>query len=157
MPSRKFHVREKYFAQFFPKVEWNDIILEQSDFQIKLFKKTKTGFLKGRFGLELADFSTFDVDPSTTLGYMLQDWTWVRSGLIGVVLGLRLGPARLGAGLRLEIKVGLVGVYLAPRFSFTVERRSIDRSRQVGRNAVGRLTDRSNLPSRKTFFFAFIL
>ena len=43
-------------------------------------KKTKTGFLKGRFGLELADFSTFDVDPSTTLGYMLQDWTWVRSG-----------------------------------------------------------------------------
>jgi hypothetical protein len=41
-------------------------------------KKTKTGFLKGRFGLELADFSTFDVDPSSTLGYMLQDWTWVR-------------------------------------------------------------------------------
>ena len=44
-------------------------------------KKTKaTDFPKGRFGLELADFSTFDVDPSTTLGYMLQDWTWIRSG-----------------------------------------------------------------------------
>ena len=43
-------------------------------------KKTKTGFLKGRFGLELADFTTFNVNPSTTLGYMIQDWTWVRSG-----------------------------------------------------------------------------
>ena len=44
-------------------------------------KKTKaTTFPKGRFGLELADFSTFDVDPSTTLGYMIQDWTWVRVG-----------------------------------------------------------------------------
>ena len=44
-------------------------------------KKTKaTTFPKGRFGLELADFSTFNVDPSTTLGYMIQDWTWVRVG-----------------------------------------------------------------------------
>jgi hypothetical protein len=43
-------------------------------------KKTKTGFLKGRFGLELADFPTFNADPSSTLGYMIQDWTWVRSG-----------------------------------------------------------------------------
>jgi len=44
-------------------------------------KKTKTTtFPKGRFGLELADFSTFDVDPSTTLGYMIQEWTWLRVG-----------------------------------------------------------------------------
>ena len=44
-------------------------------------KKTKaTTFPKGRFGLELADFATFNVNPSTTLGYMIQDWTWVRSG-----------------------------------------------------------------------------
>jgi len=43
-------------------------------------KKTKTGFLKGRFGLELADFTTFNVNPTATLGYMIQDWTWVRSG-----------------------------------------------------------------------------
>ena len=43
-------------------------------------KKTKAGFLKGRFGLKLADFSTFDVYPTATLGYMIQDWTWIRSG-----------------------------------------------------------------------------
>ena len=44
-------------------------------------KKTKaTTFPKGRFGLELADFATFNVNPSTTLGYMIQDWTWIRSG-----------------------------------------------------------------------------
>jgi len=35
---------------------------------------------KGRFGLKLADFSTFDVYPTATLGYMIQDWTWIRSG-----------------------------------------------------------------------------
>ena len=43
-------------------------------------KKTKTGFLKGRFGLQLADFPTFNVNPTATLGYMIQDWTWIRSG-----------------------------------------------------------------------------
>ena len=35
---------------------------------------------KGRFGLKLADFSTFDVYPKAALGYMIQDWSWVRSG-----------------------------------------------------------------------------
>lgn len=44
-------------------------------------KKTKTtNFPKGRFGLELDDFKTFNVNPSTTLGYMIQDWTWIRDG-----------------------------------------------------------------------------
>ena len=43
-------------------------------------KKTKTPYLKGRFGLQLADFTTFNVNPTATLGYMIQDWTWIRSG-----------------------------------------------------------------------------
>ena len=47
-------------------------------------KKTSTSFPKGRFGLELADFETFDCNPSVVSGeekgYMLQDWTWIRSG-----------------------------------------------------------------------------
>ena len=44
-------------------------------------KKTKaTNFPKGRFGLQLADFETFNVNPTATLGYMIQDWTWLRVG-----------------------------------------------------------------------------
>jgi len=43
-------------------------------------KKTNSTYKKGRFGLQLADFTTFNVDPTATLGYMIQDWTWVRSG-----------------------------------------------------------------------------
>ena len=35
---------------------------------------------EGRFGLQLADFTTFNVNPTATLGYMIQDWTWIRSG-----------------------------------------------------------------------------
>jgi len=35
---------------------------------------------KGRFGLKLSDFSSFNVYPKSTLGYMIQDWTWVRDG-----------------------------------------------------------------------------
>jgi len=35
---------------------------------------------KGRFGLKLSDFSSFNVYPKATLGYMIQDWTWVRDG-----------------------------------------------------------------------------
>lgn len=43
-------------------------------------KKTTSTFPKGRFGLALNDFTTFNVNPSATLGYMIQDWTWVRDG-----------------------------------------------------------------------------
>jgi|13_taG_2_1085334.scaffolds.fasta_scaffold96958_2 hypothetical protein len=35
---------------------------------------------KGRFGLKLSDFSSFNVYPKATLGFMIQDWTWVRDG-----------------------------------------------------------------------------
>lgn len=47
-------------------------------------KKTSTSFSKGRFGLELSDFTTFNATPKNTAGsergYVLQDWTWVRDG-----------------------------------------------------------------------------
>tara|TARA_Y100001936_G_scaffold95299_2_gene93742 strand:- start:16758 stop:17285 length:528 start_codon:yes stop_codon:yes gene_type:complete len=47
-------------------------------------KKTSSSFTKGRFGLELADFTTFNATPKNTSGqergYILQDWTWIRDG-----------------------------------------------------------------------------
>ena len=47
-------------------------------------KKTSTSFTKGRFGIELDDFGTFDCNPNnssgTERGYILQDWTWSRDG-----------------------------------------------------------------------------
>ena len=35
---------------------------------------------KGRFGLKLSDFTSFNVYPKSTLGYIIQDWTWIRDG-----------------------------------------------------------------------------
>tara|TARA_B110000014_G_C19952825_1_gene493050 strand:+ start:248 stop:769 length:522 start_codon:yes stop_codon:yes gene_type:complete len=43
-------------------------------------KKTTSSYPKGRFGMALNDFTTFNANPSATLGYMIQDWTWVRDG-----------------------------------------------------------------------------
>ena len=43
-------------------------------------KKTTSSYPKGRFCMALNDFTTFNVNPSSTLGYMIQDWTWVRDG-----------------------------------------------------------------------------
>jgi len=47
-------------------------------------KKTSTSFKKGRFGLELSDFTSFNVNPNNTagqeIGYIIQDWTWIRDG-----------------------------------------------------------------------------
>lgn len=65
-------------------------------------KKTSASFPKGRFGLQLADFGTFNVDPTTTLGYMIQDWTWIRSGEIK-------GKTDFIATLRLNGDIGADG------------------------------------------------
>jgi hypothetical protein len=47
-------------------------------------KKTSASFKKGRFGLELYDFPSFNVNPKNTSGqergYIIQDWTWIRDG-----------------------------------------------------------------------------
>ena len=65
-------------------------------------KKTTTAFPKGRFGLELYDFPAFNVNPSSTLGYMIQDWTWVRDGDIqgktSFIATLRLNGTILTGG-----------------------------------------------------------
>ena len=39
-----------------------------------------TGFTKGRFGLRMDDFPMFDVVPTSTYGYFLNDVQWVRDG-----------------------------------------------------------------------------
>ena len=66
-------------------------------------KKTSTSFKKGRFGLELYDFPSFNVNPKNTSGqergYILQDWTWIRDGDIA-------GKTSFIATLRLNGYIG---------------------------------------------------
>jgi len=54
-----------------------------------------TGFTKGRFGLSHATFNFFDVVPTTTYGYHLNNVQFILlgepKGVVGVVLTLRLG------------------------------------------------------------------
>ncbi len=65
-------------------------------------KKTTSSYPKGRFGMALNDFTTFNVNPSSTLGYMIQDWTWVRDGdtpgKTSFIATLRLNGTILTAG-----------------------------------------------------------
>jgi hypothetical protein len=65
-------------------------------------KKSTSSFSKGRFGLELYDFPSFNVNPSSTLGYMIQDWTWIRdgdiSGKTSFIATLRLNGTILTSG-----------------------------------------------------------
>jgi len=42
--------------------------------------KTTTGFTEGRFGLRLDDFPHFNVDPTSTFGYVLADLRFIREG-----------------------------------------------------------------------------
>ena len=56
----------------------NDVIGRVKNFMCD--KKTTSTYPKGRFGLELNDFTPFNVNPTSTLGYMIQDWTWIRDG-----------------------------------------------------------------------------
>ena len=44
--------------------------------------KAKTGFIFGRFGIELDDFPWYDIHPNADRGCMLSDWNWVRAGEI---------------------------------------------------------------------------
>ena len=66
-------------------------------------KKTSTSFTKGRFGLELYDFPSFNVNPKNTSGlergYIIQDWTWIRDGDIQ-------GKSSFIATLRLNGNIG---------------------------------------------------
>ena len=72
-------------------------------------EKTTTAFPKGRFGLKLANFTPFNVYPTPSsasalsLGYMIQDWTWLR-------VGETQGKAEFIATLRLNGEIG-VGTY----------------------------------------------
>lgn len=72
-------------------------------------EKTTTAFPKGRFGLKLANFTTFNVYPTPSsasalsLGYMIQDWTWLK-------VGETQGKAEFIATLRLNGEIG-VGTY----------------------------------------------
>ena len=39
-----------------------------------------TAFPKGRFGLRINDFPHYNVTPTVNLGYMIEDWRWIREG-----------------------------------------------------------------------------
>lgn len=47
--------------------------------------KTNTTFPKGRFGLRLGDFPTFNLTPTSTRGYLLHDISIVRNGEINKI------------------------------------------------------------------------
>lgn len=57
--------------------------------------KTGTGYTEGRFGLRVDDFPYFNLVPTTTYGYVLQDVTFIRDpnkdNKVGFVLTLRVG------------------------------------------------------------------
>lgn len=62
--------------------------------------KTTTGYTEGRFGLRLDDFPYFNMVPTSTYGYVLNDVRFVRdpekSNKVGVVLTLRVGGSVSG-------------------------------------------------------------
>lgn len=55
--------------------------------------KTNSTFPKGRFGLRLNDFPSFDVTPTADRGYMLESFAFIREGntkgKVGFVIVLR--------------------------------------------------------------------
>lgn len=57
--------------------------------------KTTTGYTEGRMGLRVDDFPYFNLVPTTTYGYVLQDVTFIRDpnkdNKTGFVLVLRVG------------------------------------------------------------------
>lgn len=57
--------------------------------------KTTTGFTQGRFGLRIDDFPYFNMVPTSTYGYVLNDISFVREGertnKVGVIFSLRVG------------------------------------------------------------------
>lgn len=56
-------------------------------------KRVATTFPKGRFGLRLDDFPTFDLTPTVARGYMLQNVEFAREGetkgKLGIIITLR--------------------------------------------------------------------
>jgi len=57
--------------------------------------KTGTGFTQGRFGLRIDDFPYFNLVPTSTYGYVLNDLTFARNpdkdNKVGFILTLRVG------------------------------------------------------------------
>ncbi len=62
----------------------SDSAIPQKVKQWMLDPKTSPSFPKGRFGLKIAEFTVFNVNPSNLAGeergYLIQDWTWLRVG-----------------------------------------------------------------------------
>ena len=58
-------------------------------------EKTGTGFTQGRFGLRIDDFPYFNLVPTSTYGYVLNDITFARDpnkdNKVGFILTLRVG------------------------------------------------------------------
>ena len=81
-----------------------DSAIPQKVKQWMLDPKTTTSFPKGRFGLKMAEFTIFNVNPSNLAGeergYLIQDWTWLR-------VGDTPGKAEFITTLRLNGTVGL--------------------------------------------------
>jgi hypothetical protein len=100
------------------------VSLEQFPSTNAVFQKVKTWlldgkvddvFTKGRFGLELADLSIYNLVPTGTgatpeqpRGYMLTNWSWIRSGQTP-------GKVEFIATLRFNGDVGV-----SPTYSWTV-------------------------------------
>lgn len=80
--------------------------------------KTNTVFTKGRFGIELTDFPSYNVVPITVSasptqprGLILTSWKWVRAGETA-------GKAEFIATVRLNGDIGTTGT--SPKFDWTV-------------------------------------
>jgi len=78
--------------------------------------KTDTIYTKGRFGLEMDDFSSYNCNPTGTgasteqpRGYILSDWKWIKDGQTN-------GKASFIATLRFNGDVGVT----ANNYSWTV-------------------------------------
>ena len=58
-------------------------------------EKTGTGFTQGRFGLRIDDFPYFNLVPTSTYGYVLNDITFARNpdkdNKVGFIFTLRVG------------------------------------------------------------------
>ena len=84
----------------------NDVAANSINKLIKWMKEAKggsvvTGFTKGRFGLRLDDTPQFNVNPTSTFGYVLSDVRFVRVGdkqdRVAFVATLRLSGDLLNA------------------------------------------------------------